>query len=539
MIKAIHYFSNVWPVNFWSGFHLERVKPEFKQIKRDGFNTIILILPWRGFQYDVEKDELNPEYLHRLHYLLKTAQDMNLKVMLRVSYPHYTCPYSIGAPRFRIERILREPIIKKSWFRFLSTIGDLCSAYSSFEYAFISWEDFWHIYTGFQNRPPELRKQIAKDIAYGTYISETVGLSTYNNICRGDGGHVQSADDIKIPVPQSPRYKFYLDFVNQQLKEILHQSRNCISPLIMEVRVDKDRYFDQDGTQHWYENDLQHQSELPRLTYWGPFIGAKNQGEKLSAEQTLSTLSHTLQEITNNRDNTRHIINQFNFIDETPAFKGIHAEIAEEQLPSFMNGAAKLLQQNSIGYGLWAYHDYCQNVLFNPTMARGELGWNSISNEVQFPNHRQRGQYLLLKEGAAVEQKFCFSERGIGALWLEKSRHLYFTLETYKTPFYRSTSISGLELRFNKQKPTSIEIDSKTGVIKGIFDITNITDAHKIYAFRINNNKGLAKISMVSLYFYEFKNHIYNSLGKPDKYRNLIVKFNKDLDTAGLEKNDG
>lgn len=250
MIKAVHYFSNAWATNFWSGFHPERVAAEFRQIQLDGFNTIILLLPWRGFQYDVEKDKLNKEYLRRLKFLLETARQTNLKVMLRVSYPHYYCPHSIGAPRFRIERILREAKIRKQWFRFLSIIGNLASNYSNFEYAFISWEDFWHIFTGFQQRNLSQRREIARDIKYDIYITATVGLDTYNNTCREEDSVINSSADIEIPLPHSPRYKFYLDFINQQLNEILNQARDYISPLIIEVRVDKDLYFDKEGFRH-------------------------------------------------------------------------------------------------------------------------------------------------------------------------------------------------------------------------------------------------------------------------------------------------
>lgn len=529
MIKAVHYFSNAWAGNFWSGFHPKRVSAEFEQIKADGFNTIILLLPWRGFQYDIEKSELNQEYLQRLRFLLKAATQIELKVMLRVSYPHYSCPHSIGAPRLRVERILREPEIKQQWFLFLSQIGNLAIKYSSFEYAFISWEDFWHIFTLFQQRGPNQRKEIAKDLKYDEYINNSVGLSSYNAMgLEGEDLH-KTLDDIEIPVLESPRYRFYLDFINHHLNEILGQARDYISPLIMEVRVDKDSYVDNEGKTHWYDNDLQLYSQLPRLSYWAPFIGAENKGEKLSADQALETFSHTLEKITNFDHNTQHIINQFNFIDETPAFKGVHAEIAEEELPQFMQGAAQLLQSRSIGYGLWAYRDYYQNLLYNPAMARGIMGWNALSKGVKFPSSAKKGRFLLLKKGAALEQNFCFSERGVGKLWLDNWNKIYFSLETDPNPFYRAPSIAGLELTFAGRAAKAMQITK--GRVTGFFDITDITNPHESYSFKICSTTGQVRISMVYLYFYEFKNHIYNSLGEPDKHRNLIVQFNHALAT--------
>ena len=57
-VRAAHYFSDGWPLNFWQIMDPGKLIEELSQIIGDGFNTIILVIPWRGFQ----SDQLKPEY---------------------------------------------------------------------------------------------------------------------------------------------------------------------------------------------------------------------------------------------------------------------------------------------------------------------------------------------------------------------------------------------------------------------------------------------------------------------------------------------
>ena len=70
-------------------------------------------------------------------------------------------------------------------------------------------------------------------------------------------------------------------------------------------------------------------------------------------------------------------MDQFNFVDEAPKFKGVHAEIREGQVEEFLQLAAPLLRDKSCGYGVWAYRDYQQNILFNARFLMGMTGWQA------------------------------------------------------------------------------------------------------------------------------------------------------------------
>jgi hypothetical protein len=62
-IKAAHYFGLSrygWPINYLNAVELGRLDADFKQIAADGFNAIVLLIPWgelqpglgRSFSYD-------------------------------------------------------------------------------------------------------------------------------------------------------------------------------------------------------------------------------------------------------------------------------------------------------------------------------------------------------------------------------------------------------------------------------------------------------------------------------------------------------
>ena len=53
-LKSVTYFGDEWPINYW-GSEDENMSSNFAKIKEDGFNSIILVIPWREFQPETEK----------------------------------------------------------------------------------------------------------------------------------------------------------------------------------------------------------------------------------------------------------------------------------------------------------------------------------------------------------------------------------------------------------------------------------------------------------------------------------------------------
>ena len=77
LIKSAHYFSSAWPKTFWQEFQQSDVAAELSQIKADGFNTIVLTVPWRGFELGFENNQTssNPLLYQRLEQMLKNISE--------------------------------------------------------------------------------------------------------------------------------------------------------------------------------------------------------------------------------------------------------------------------------------------------------------------------------------------------------------------------------------------------------------------------------------------------------------------------------
>ena len=48
-LKSVTYVGDAWPINYW-GTEDDNMGANFARIKADGFNSIILVIPWREFQ---------------------------------------------------------------------------------------------------------------------------------------------------------------------------------------------------------------------------------------------------------------------------------------------------------------------------------------------------------------------------------------------------------------------------------------------------------------------------------------------------------
>ena len=57
-LKSATYYSDEWVINFWNS-ESSHMEEELKQIAEDGFNSIILVVPWREFQPSMNPQRYN------------------------------------------------------------------------------------------------------------------------------------------------------------------------------------------------------------------------------------------------------------------------------------------------------------------------------------------------------------------------------------------------------------------------------------------------------------------------------------------------
>ena len=84
-LKSATYYSDDWVINFWNS-ESSHMDEELKQIREDGFNSIILVVPWREFQPSMAPEHYNDYAWEKFDRVMKAAKAQDLKVMLRVGY---------------------------------------------------------------------------------------------------------------------------------------------------------------------------------------------------------------------------------------------------------------------------------------------------------------------------------------------------------------------------------------------------------------------------------------------------------------------
>ena len=85
-LLGAHYFGAHDPISFWAAFRPEDMQGHFKQIRADGFDTILLVLPWHALFADLKSDRMDRFYADRLQRLLAAADAANLRVVSRLFY---------------------------------------------------------------------------------------------------------------------------------------------------------------------------------------------------------------------------------------------------------------------------------------------------------------------------------------------------------------------------------------------------------------------------------------------------------------------
>ena len=146
LIKSAHYFSSAWPKTFWQEFQQSDVAAELSQIKADGFNTIVLTVPWRGFELGFENNQTssNPLLYQRLELMLKNISEQDLKFILRLGFLHdYTADTGTDS-KAQCFGIFTDEKMQAHWLDYLNKVNQVVVPFAdSSAGVIVSWEDFW------------------------------------------------------------------------------------------------------------------------------------------------------------------------------------------------------------------------------------------------------------------------------------------------------------------------------------------------------------------------------------------------------------
>ncbi len=375
-VLATHLLGQGWAANFWSYLNLNQVDEELFLIQSVGFNTVIILVPWVGFQTQVAPISYYEEYFTLFKLLLEKVQEHGFQVILRLGYTHDNGPDSEPEGYLRQIVIAEDSVMLKAWCDYLDRLWAIVRFFPNVLGGFITWEDFF--FMDLTHIPLEQRLLYAERTGYRRYLEKHYCLEEVSVRYKES---FADYGEVPIPVFNSSGIHLFCEFWDKVLIEVIFsRSKNHFPPLSMEVRTDcepqQESYICHDST-----FDLSSDTHLTTI-YYTPAWGAPNDGGLESADRVLERMQSLFEQL---RRKTHNVIfiDQLNFIDNTPGFEH-NTGILPAEVPQFLAGAADILQHNTIGYSLWTLRDVRANALKNGLFERNYRCWDINSGKVVF-----------------------------------------------------------------------------------------------------------------------------------------------------------
>jgi hypothetical protein len=494
-LRATHYWGNAWPITFWDTLELHQVPKDFEKIKKDGFDAIIVPIPWGHFHQDVKVEKYNRKALARLRQVFKNAQAKKLKVILRLSYFWDFDPAVKSPQAERFNALFYDQKMRRQWGKYLAQIFRVSKDFDNFLFGFITWEDNWSIIE-LTSAPIEERKLWASRLGYASAKNKT---------------------DPAVPLKTDPDLKLFYALVDKILiGQIYREAKKNFPKLSMEVRTDFDPIQKEDGRRDWYPHDATYR--LPdtecSLFYHGISHGALNESDIISVDRALILMERHLKRVQTDSKGKSLFIDQFLYSDNTPAFSH-NSRLSEGDLGKFLKASIKNLATYTSGYALWSQKDYAASVIFNGSFELGLQGWSAGKNESVV---EKDGDYWLRISG-----------NGMVSQDISKNRTDASMFATYKNAKLCLKARGESEL-----SRLDIFIDSKK-----VFQKTFTRDkedyfchdlpAQEAFKIKFQTSEGAVLIDDVTLYAHIFKTHIYDLDGKENILLASIQDLNKSL----------
>jgi hypothetical protein len=165
-----YYTGATWAPDFWGRLDLARADSDLGEIRRYGFNTVVLVVPWVGFQPTIDPIAHDERRFALLDEMFSAAERHGLRVLLRVGYAHDNAAKPDLAHLDRAVSFFENPAARSAWRAFLRRVQELTSRHDNFEFAFLTWEDFWFL--DLAHRPRESRLTLAARSGWQDYLRD-------------------------------------------------------------------------------------------------------------------------------------------------------------------------------------------------------------------------------------------------------------------------------------------------------------------------------------------------------------------------------
>lgn len=374
-LKSVTYVSDAWVINFWNT-ESDHMDAELAQIAADGFNSLILAIPWREFQPGTNPVTYNSYAFDKLDRVMRAAEDHGLWVELRVSYTWDY--YEEEESRLRFREMLGDEKLEAAWLAYVEKLYETAASYPNFYGGFITWEDFWnymedstHFGTGLES------KKEAERIGYQDYLERFYTLEEVMDYYKPVKPFT-SFQDIYMPQKTSPAYKLLFEFYDDYLIGLLHAAQQVFPNLSMEVRLDVDPVEGKDGGKvgaHHFRTFPCGTSSYTSLMY-SVAMGQENQGERISAATALAAMDSQLNVVKMYNGGKPIYIDQLLYTDSTEEFSH-NAQLEESERNLFITSLPDILRKYTNGYGVWSYWNYTNNPVYNSQFALNERGWET------------------------------------------------------------------------------------------------------------------------------------------------------------------
>lgn len=398
-LRSATYYSDDWVINFWNSesVHMDE---ELARIAADGFNSIILAVPWREFQPETAPVSYEDYAWKKLDRVMEEAGKHGLGVILRVGYTwDYALPESV-LPRY--EGLLYDPQLKAAWLSYAERLYSQASSHENFCGGFLTWEDFWNFTENAGNYGKGISGcRMAKRCGYTDYVREKYTLEQLGEYY---GTAFESYEQIWLPEKDSYGRRLFYEFYDSFLTELLEETQEVFPDLSMEVRLDADPVKREDGTlegvPHWSTFGCGAAS-CTGIMYSVP-MGFPNEGELVTAGQALQMAPVFLDQVRRYNGNKPVYVDQFLFTDNTPGFEK-NARLRPEEKNTYLAGMGELFRTMTMGYGVWTYRDYGDNKLYNSQFALGLRGWSFTGGA--YAEEGTDGKEAVLTSGSSISQR--------------------------------------------------------------------------------------------------------------------------------------
>lgn len=377
-LRAVHWFGDAWPVNFWNTDIESRAPEDFQKMIDDGFNTVVFLVPWPGFAPDPHAGVLDEDRVQRLAGLMTLADDMGLKTVLRVSYAWDGMDDVSGQ---RLLSLWQDESFYQGWLDHLDALWAAVHDLPGFQFGFFSWEDLWAA-TSLVEADEATRAAAAQTTGFADWLMVDIDPARQEALFKRS---FDNAGEVVLPQRREPAFELYMQFISQAwVNRFFLPAQQRFPQLSMEIRIDADPIFDGDELIGWFHH---HEAwNLPGAEwvtlYWSPAMGGVNEGEILEPAEAARRLESWIEQVAHHAGPRQIFIGQFLAEDFTPGYE-MNGRLARDRVGEFLALAKPILAAGTGGYGLWTWTDYGHDLIGNPEFFLGLDGWDRSESGVR------------------------------------------------------------------------------------------------------------------------------------------------------------